>query len=107
MLKSFGVNADLAEDGKQAITMIMQQNYELVFMDIQMPIMDGVSATEVIRKTYDKETLPIIALTANVTLEEVENYLSIGMNSHLGKPYDKAAMSQALQLYLPKFKLNG
>lgn len=105
MLKSFGVQADLAEDGKQAITMIEQQDYELIFMDIQMPIMDGVSATQEIRKTYSKETLPIIALTANVTLEEVDSYLSIGMNSHLGKPYDKSAMAQALELYLKDFSL--
>lgn len=103
MLKSFGVHADLAEDGKQAITMIEKQSYDLVFMDIQMPVMDGVSATHIIREQYDKDSLPIIALTANVTLQEVENYLAIGMNSHLGKPYDKSAMLQALQLYLPNF----
>lgn len=104
MLQRFGVNADLAEDGKQAIIMIEQQDYQLVFMDIQMPVMDGVQATKQIRQRHDKDSLPIIALTANVTLEEVESYLSIGMNSHLGKPYDKTAMLQALQLYLPEFE---
>lgn len=100
MLKSFGLNMDLAENGQQAIDMIEGEDYKLVLMDIQMPVMDGVTATQEIRKKYDKETLPIIALTANVTSEEVENYLSIGMNSHLGKPYDKLAMADALQLYL-------
>ena len=100
MVKSFGLTMDLAENGAQAIEMIETADYKLVLMDIQMPVMDGVTATQKIRKKYNKERLPIIALTANVTAEEVENYLSIGMNSHLGKPYDKSAMADALQLYL-------
>lgn len=100
MIKSFGLDMDLAENGKQALEMIENSEYKLVLMDIQMPVMDGVTATTEIRKSHDKDSLPIIALTANVTAEEVESYLSIGMNSHLGKPYDKSAMANALQVYL-------
>lgn len=102
MLKSFGVEVDLAENGEHALAKVAAHDYQLVFMDIQMPVMDGVTAAKSLREQYSKEQLPIIALTANVTTEEVEHYLAIGMNSHLGKPYDKQAMEQALSEYLNK-----
>ncbi len=102
MLRSFGLEFDVAENGQQAIDMIAKHSYQLVLMDIQMPIMDGVTATKDVRQRHCKEELPIIALTANVTEEEVNSYLAMGMNSHLGKPYDKAAMEQVLAQHLVK-----
>ena len=114
MLKSFGLSVDLAENGEQAVAMVTERvsdgvaadQYEIVFMDIQMPVMDGITATRLIREQHDKLSLPIIALTANVTPDEVEQYLELGMNSHLGKPYDKEAMINALVTFLDGFQVN-
>ena len=99
MLKSFGVVPTLAENGQQALDKIAEHKYDLVFMDIQMPIMDGIAATKLIRQEHNQTALPIIALTANVTKEEVEMYLAIGMNAHLSKPYDKDSIQQVLTQY--------
>ena len=90
---------DVANDGDEAIDIIKAKKYSVVLMDIQMPIMGGVEATIELRKTYSQEQLTIIALTANVTTEEVDYYMSIGMNGHLGKPYDIVKIRDILMNY--------
>jgi signal transduction histidine kinase/CheY-like chemotaxis protein len=100
MFKGFGVTMDIANDGQEALEMLSDGSYQIVFMDIQMPVMDGIEATKRIRKTKNQDELPIIALTANGTKEEVEHYLAIGMNAHLSKPYDKAAIERVLIQYV-------
>ena len=97
ILTDFGYKVELAEDGQQAIEKINDQSFDLILMDIQMPVLDGVEATKILRETYDKETLPIVALTANVTEEEVRLYKDIGMNSHLSKPYVQEEMKEVIQ----------
>ncbi|REL30937.1 response regulator [Thalassotalea euphylliae] len=99
LLTEFGVNVDLAENGKDAINAVAATKYPLVLMDIQMPVMDGMDATKALRKDYDKETLPIVALTANVTEQEVSQYLALGMNAHLSKPYEKDKIKALLHDY--------
>lgn len=99
ILESLPVNVDMAENGLEAIEKIKQQDYSLVLMDIQMPVMDGVSATKAIRSEYDKEKLPVIALTANVLDTEVEHYREIGMNDHLGKPFERTELEQLVRQY--------
>ncbi|MEL0038854.1 MAG: response regulator, partial [Halieaceae bacterium] len=74
--------------------------FDLVLMDMQMPVMDGVTATEAIRKN-PQHTMPIIAMTANVMAEDVERCLAAGMNDHISKPIDPAAMYQTLGRWLP------
>ncbi|MDK1288862.1 response regulator [Pseudoalteromonas sp. B95] len=84
-----GVEVEVAKDGQAAVNTITKQQgrFDIVFMDIQMPVMDGVEATKRIREKYTAEQLKIVALTANVMQSEVDKYLAIGMNGHLGKPF--------------------
>ena len=96
LLEGFGLKVDIAENGLEAIDMVAKKEYKVVLMDIQMPEMGGVEATIALRKSYSIEALKIIALTANVTQEEVEYYASIGMDSHLGKPYESLKIRAAL-----------
>mgnify|MGYP000412743570 FL=1 len=96
LLQSLGLHVDVAENGEEAIKKIEQGSYTVVLMDIQMPIMDGKEATIQLRKKHPPEELTIIALTANITEEEINEYQSIGMDGHLGKPYELEKMKEAL-----------
>jgi CheY-like chemotaxis protein len=96
LLESLGLHVDIAENGVSAIELINKNNYPVVLMDIQMPIMDGKEATIELRKTYTSEALNIIALTANITEEEIRYYKEIGMNGHLGKPYELIKIREIL-----------
>jgi signal transduction histidine kinase/DNA-binding response OmpR family regulator len=100
LLQSLGLKVDIAQDGVEAIEKIEKGDYFVVLMDIQMPIMDGTEATIILRKTYNHQKLKIIALTANITAEEVSYYESIGMDGHLGKPYELDKMVKVLTQYL-------
>ncbi|REL25404.1 response regulator [Thalassotalea euphylliae] len=99
LLTEFGLAVDLAENGEDAINAISAKQYPMVFMDIQMPVMDGMEATRALRKAYDKDSLPIVAMTANVTEQEVSQYLALGMNAHLSKPYEKDKIAALLKEY--------
>lgn len=77
-----------AENGKVAVDLLQQRSFDLILMDIQMPVMDGLEATEYIRKTLQINT-PIIALTANAFKHDIDLYLSGGMNDYITKPYDE------------------
>ncbi len=88
LLDSFGVNVIIAENGEEAIALLRQTQFDGVLMDMQMPVMDGISATREIRKDPQYADLPIIALTANVMVSEQNEILAAGMNDHIGKPVD-------------------
>ncbi|RFC55047.1 PAS domain S-box protein [Brumimicrobium aurantiacum] len=87
-LDYLGFETTEAENGQIAIDKIKNENFDLVLMDIQMPIMDGVEATTYIREELKIDT-PIIALTANAFKHDIELYLSKGMNDFITKPYDE------------------
>lgn len=87
ILAELDLKVDIAHNGVEALDKIVRDKYKLILMDIQMPVMDGVEATKKLRQNFDAESLPIVALTANVMKEEIENYHAIGMNDHLGKPF--------------------
>jgi CheY-like chemotaxis protein len=78
------------------------ERYEMIFMDVQMPDMDGYEATRHIRASGapNAETIPIIAMTANVFREDVERCLAAGMNGHVGKPIDIKDVIAKLQQYV-------
>ncbi len=93
MLAMFGINTDRAENGKVCLDMLRdaeKDSYELVFMDIQMPIMNGLDATREIRKLKEHwaASIPIVAMTADAFSENVTECLNAGMNGHIAKPVD-------------------
>jgi|GEM_PF-1492821 len=97
VLESLGVKVDCARNGVQALNQVKGADYDLVLMDIQMPEMDGMEATTEIRKIKSQDELPIVALTANVLKDEVDNYKAIGMNAHIGKPFERSELEDVIQ----------
>ena len=88
-----GMLAEHAENGQRAVEMFSQSpegHYDAILMDVRMPVMDGLTATREIRalERPDARTVPIIAMTANVFDEDVQNSLQAGMNAHLSKPVE-------------------
>lgn len=96
MLKKLGVEVDIANHGGEAIKRVQEGRYDVVLMDIQMPVMDGLEATKRIRQDSQFASLPIVAMSAGVTLDEQEKCASAGMTSFIGKPIDAAQLTQKL-----------
>ena len=97
-----GYGVDTAGSGR-AIRMLQAERYDLVLMDIQMPEMDGVTATRRIRALPDSvKDIPIIAMTGNVVPEQVRGFLAAGMDGHIGKPIGRAALYDNVRRWLPK-----
>ena len=86
LLTSAGVQVSISCNGIEAIAAIKENQFDAILMDIQMPEMDGLEATRIIRKEFSFEELPIIAMTANATPEDQEQYISEGMNECIPKP---------------------
>ncbi|MEJ7740928.1 MAG: response regulator [Chitinophagaceae bacterium] len=99
MLESWGFEVSVAADGMEALRMIQENSYDLVLMDVQMPVMDGLTTTRRIRQLNDqtKAGIPIIALTANVSKGDSENYIEAGMNDYLSKPVNEAKLFKAIE----------
>ncbi|PKG98469.1 ATP-binding protein [Paraglaciecola sp. MB-3u-78] len=98
ILLSYGLQVDLASDGQQCIDALKHADYDLVFMDLHMPNVDGFEACSIIRQT--NRDIPIVALTAAVLKDEVQKALDVGMNSHLAKPLDHDQLQTVLNRYL-------
>lgn len=96
LLEKLGIKADLSRDGLEAIEAMQQHHYDLVLMDMQMPKMDGLSATRYIRALSHLHQPRIIALTANAFAEDQQACKSAGMNGFLTKPITLDALSQAI-----------
>ena len=104
LLKETLADIDLAENGLEAIEKLTRQEYDLVFMDIQMPLMDGFSATKRIREHVKWKDLPIIAMTAHATASDKEKCLSAGMNDYISKPIDPDNLEKILALWIKEKK---
>ena len=104
VLKREGAEVTLMKDGQQALDALRThpQGYDLVLMDIQMPVMDGLAATRAIREELGLVTLPVIALTAGVLAEEKQNALDAGVNDFLPKPMDLGLMASMIRSYCPE-----
>jgi CheY-like chemotaxis protein len=104
LFEPLGFNIDWARDGREAVEMFSAKpdGYDLILMDMQMPEMDGLEATRRIRSmgSLHAAQVPIIALTANVFKEDIENSLAAGMDDHLGKPIDFNEAIQKIARYL-------
>ena len=88
LLDDFGFENDVAANGKIALEKLRAKAYDIVLMDLQMPVMNGLEATEYIRKTM-RSNIPIIALTADVTTSDLTKCTAVGMNDYLSKPVDE------------------
>ncbi len=100
LLEGSGIIIDMVTNGQKAVEKFQADEYDLILMDIQMPVMDGISAAKLIRKENKK--IPIIALTANAMKDDVEKTLSAGMNEHLNKPVDVEKFYAVLLKFIDK-----
>ena len=102
ILESWGIIVDIANNGKEAVESVKLKNYDLILMDIQMPEMDGIVATQEIRKIEDpqKSAIPIIALTANALKGDDQRYLNAGMNDYITKPYTEERLYKVISKFL-------
>lgn len=96
MLEHLGVNVVCAVNGQEALSILEQKRFDLVLMDLQMPVMDGYEATREIRKNSHFESLPIVALTAHAMSGDHQRSLDAGMNDHITKPIDPDELMAAL-----------
>lgn len=103
IMARFGIQPDMAENGLDAVEAYKKQPYDLVLMDCQMPVMDGMQATRLIReyeRRQGKSPTPILALTAHATAEELAPCLDAGMNGYLTKPFKPEALADLLRRWL-------
>lgn len=103
VLSKFGVDLDTAENGREALNQMKTVDYDIVFMDCQMPEMDGFEATQEIRKYEQrkgKNEVPIVALTADAMIGDRDKCLSIGMNDYINKPFKEAEIAAALERWV-------
>jgi PAS domain S-box-containing protein len=96
LLHDFGLTVDVAANGEIALHKVQHTPYGLVLMDMQMPVMDGLTATRAIRQLPAGHDLPVIAMTANVMAGDRERCIEAGMNDHLSKPIDPAELGAKL-----------
>jgi len=103
VLEKMGYHADVAHDGRQAFEALKRRTYDLIFMDVQMPDMDGLEATRLIVKEWPPEKRPkIIAMTANTMTGDRERCLAVGMDDYIGKPIHFHEVKAAIKRWGPK-----
>lgn len=103
LLLKMGFHTGKAFNGKEAISELTKNSYNFVFMDLQMPVMNGLQAADAIRNEaagYHNKDIPIIALTANYTMTDRENCVKVGMNEFLTKPYKPLLMEQMINRFI-------
>ena len=105
MLEKFGLQVDVVYNGEEAIRVLEESAYDLVFMDCQMPVIDGYEATKTIRNKKSKvinRNIPVIAMTANMMKGDRERCRKSGMDDFISKPVDLVKLQQVLKQWLPK-----
>lgn len=99
LLRRASYNVCLASNGKEVLARVEDEDIDLILMDIQMPEMDGISATRELRKSYGRDALPIIAVTAYVLDEEITGFINAGMNDFITKPIMERRLLELVQRY--------
>jgi CheY-like chemotaxis protein len=104
IMESWGCVVEIAENGSIAVEKVKNSDYDLVLMDIQMPVMDGMEATRQIRRISDenKAAIPIVALTANAMKSECDTYREIGMNDCMAKPFEEPMLFKTVSKNIKK-----
>ncbi len=100
LLQKTNAQITIAENGQVAVDLVSRHTYDIIFMDMQMPIMDGIQATKIIREKHSKDSLPIIAITANAMKEDKEKGFEVGLNDYLTKPVDPPNLMMTLRSWL-------
>ena len=101
LLEQAKFRVEIANHGQEAIDKLALKRYDCVLMDVQMPVMDGFTATSVLREDPEFEDLPILAMTANATMEDRQRCLEVGMNEHIPKPINPTMLFEALLKWIP------
>ena len=97
IFKKFDLEYDWAINGQKAVELVKGQDYDLIFMDVQMPIMDGIQATKEIKKMTEKSQIPIVAMTANALQEDQEKCTAAGMEHFISKPINARRIEEVLR----------
>jgi PAS domain S-box-containing protein len=101
LLEALGCTVTLANHGAEAVAQARAQDIDLILMDVQMPVMDGLTAAGEIRRLPGKQQVPILAMTANVFATDRQRALQAGMNDHLSKPIEPERLAERLRHWLP------
>jgi hypothetical protein len=98
IMEKWGYDLDVAENGQIAVEKLKEKDYDLILMDIQMPVMDGYGAAALIRSMPEikKQSTPIIALTAHASQAEAEKCVNLGMNAYVTKPFNQQSLLQII-----------
>ncbi|MCK8824050.1 response regulator [Fuchsiella alkaliacetigena] len=103
LMEDVGLQVSVVENGEEAVEKVKEEDFDLILMDVQMPVMDGYEATKIIRADSKNQDIPIIAITAHAMLEDKEHCLEVGMNDYISKPF----MPQEFLLKLSKWINDG
>ena len=104
LLKAVGYTVDIASNGEESLDKLAQAQYDLVLMDIQMPVMDGLTASRTIRENPAYSTLPIIAMSAHAMTGDKEKSLSHGMNEHITKPISPGVLYSTIDKWITAYR---
>jgi len=110
IMQTFGVELVMVSDGRQAVEAWNAGQFDLILMDIQMPVMDGVAATRAIREAEladGRRRIPIVALSANAMIHQVKEYLAAGMDLHVAKPIELSKLHAALRAVAADAQIKG
>ncbi len=102
LLRAYGLSVDIANNGAEAVEMVKAKSYDLILMDIQMPVMDGYEATRTMRALLQGREVPILAMSANAFAEDRQRCVDVGMNDFVAKPVEPKQLFQALVRWIPE-----
>jgi CheY-like chemotaxis protein len=101
ILMDAGIHVVIASNGEEALSLVKRQNFDVILMDVQMPVMDGFETTRLIREDTTLSKIPIIAMTANVYTEIKDKCIQVGMNGYISKPFNRSDLYSIIAEFVP------